>query len=584
MSTTRSAPRWAVVLAGALLGLIVVAAAATPASAHASLVETTPFDGQELSAAPEEVVLTFDEPVVAPTGGLRVYDGDGERVDSGIQREVTTDAVAVALPDDLDDGAYVATYRVVSEDGHVIRGAFVFEVGEGQAVDEDTLAALFAGGGDGLLAVLAGTARAVTYVGVLLLAGAAAWLLVVARSDADADEARRWARRGVIAALVATLVAVPLQAMLASGLGFAALSNTALLGETFGGSVGLAAWVRGVGLAVSLVVLTRPRWLLLPTGVALLSFLLDGHTRTVEPAWLMLVGDAAHLAAGAVWFGGVVLLGLAVRRRRLEDDPVGAATVVARFSWLATWAVGVVVVAGSAMSWANVRQPRALTSTDYGWTLLVKVGLVAGIGLLGLYNNRRLVPAVRTAMRVPAGGSSDAPSVAEDATSGTDAASVATPGAQAREGWRRLAATTRWEALAMVAVLGVTAFLVNLRPAAEAAGITGAFDAYVDVTDDLSVNLVVDPNRAGRNEVHLYVFDETGRPLRSEDLEALTLELELPERDLGPITRTPYVAGPGHWQLDGSDLALPGAWEITVQLDVDRLIRERVTIPVVVNP
>ena len=41
----------------------------------------------------------------------------------------------------------------------------------------------------------------------------------------------------------------------------------------------------------------------------------------------------------------------------------------------------------------------------------------------------------------------------------------------------------------MVLVLAVTAFLVNLRPAAEEAGITGAFDTYVEVTDDLAVNL-----------------------------------------------------------------------------------------------
>ena len=41
--------------------------------------------------------------------------------------------IAVALPDDLPDGSYTATYRVVSADSHPVSGGFVFAVGEGSA-------------------------------------------------------------------------------------------------------------------------------------------------------------------------------------------------------------------------------------------------------------------------------------------------------------------------------------------------------------------------------------------------------------------------------------------------------------------
>ena len=129
----------------------------------------------------------------------------------------------------------------------------------------------------------------------------------------------------------------------------------------------------------------------------------------------------------------------------------------------------------------------------------------------------------------------------------------------------------------------MTAFLVNLRPAAEEAGITGAFDTLVAIPDtDMQLNLVVDPNRVGRNEIHLYVLDDTGRPV--SDLDSVQLELTQPARDIGPIVREPYVAGPGHWQLDGRDLGVPGEWVITLVVGLDRFTEQRVEVPVVVNP
>ena len=151
------------------------------------------------------------------------------------------------------------------------------------------------------------------------------------------------------------------------------------------------------------------------------TFLVDGHTRTVDPAWVMVLGDAVHLLAGAAWLGGLVVLAGVVRTRRREDDPVGAADVVARYSRVATWSLVAVTLAGSAMSWALVRQPRALVGTEFGWTLLVEVVLVAVVILVGAYNNRRLVPAI-TAAAAPAGGAVDTTEDDAPATPDLDAA------------------------------------------------------------------------------------------------------------------------------------------------------------------
>jgi len=116
------------------LGVIALALACPAAAkAHALLEDTSPARGAQLERAPERVSFRFSEPVEAAFGSVRVYDGDGERVDRGSAEHAggRGDAIAVDLRDGLGDGTYTATYRVISADSHPVRGGFVFTVGRG---------------------------------------------------------------------------------------------------------------------------------------------------------------------------------------------------------------------------------------------------------------------------------------------------------------------------------------------------------------------------------------------------------------------------------------------------------------------
>lgn len=121
-----------------------------------------------------------------------------------------------------------------------------------------------------------------------------------------------------------------------------------------------------------------------------------------------------------------------------------------------------------------------------------------------------------------------------------------------------------------------------LQPAREAAGITGVFSTYQDLGTDYEVNLVVDPNRTGVNEVHLYVLDATGRP--AEPGEELSLSFTKPDQDIGPIARVPQDAGPGHWLHTGPELSIPGRWVVGVNVRVSDFEELRTEITVIVNP
>jgi copper transport protein len=563
MGTARTLALLTAVLTAALGVLVLLNV--TPAHAHAVLVSTDPPDGATLDAAPEQVTVTFSEPITPPDGALRVYDSSGERVD-GADAHVPDDApesVVATLDAGLPQGTYVVAWRAISDDGHPIRGAFLFGVGEDVTFDEGLLAQITAGTEERVVGVVAALSRGLTYATTLLASGAAAFLVLVAGpTHRRRPDLRRVCVGAAVTGIVVSLLAIPLQTALETGVGLEAFVRGDLLWTTLDGNYGWSVAVRTAGLAAVAISAAGPAftrsWSPPTAGAgasaAIASFLLIGHTVTTQPRWLVVTSDAVHLAGAALWFGGLVLL--AAYLRRPDDPPDEAAGIVARFSRTAMTAVIAVAAGGLALAWAEVRVPRALFGTAYGMTLIVKVVLVAVVLTVGAYNNRRLVPAV----------------VTRDREEGASRA------------WSQLSRTVRAEGALLVLVLLVTGALVYIQPAREAAGVTGVFSTYEDVGDDHEVNLVVDPNRAGRNELHLYVTHrETFRPLSTLEAD-LHLEIEMPTEDVGPIEREPRVAGPGHWLHAGDELAFPGTWRVVVVVRLDEFEEVRTTIDVPVNP
>jgi copper transport protein len=523
----------------ALLVLVVglLLAGAGPASAHATLLAADPPDGARLDASPAEVHLTFNEHVSASLGGVRVVDHDGARVDRGAVRAVGPD-VTVALAPSLSDGTYVITYRVVSADGHPVRGASTFAVGDAE-VDLTVAAKATAGGNDRQWEVVGAIGRGLAYAGTLLAAGGVAFLLLAHRGGAERRDLRRIVRGAAIAGGAGSLVALPVQAALGTGKGPGSLFESGVLSAVLDDGVALAVALCLGGLAVAVLAVERSRIAALAgAGLAAVSFAASGHTRVGDLATLATVADAVHLSVVAIWGGGAVLLWWTLRTRRRAEpavDPGDTAAVVLRFSSLATVTVLAAGVTGGFLGWDEVRSVHALTSTDYGRLLMAKVAAVALVAGLGAYNHFRLLPALSAG--------------------------------KARAALDRLRTSVRLEAVVLVAVIGLTSVLVLVTPARTAAQ-GGPVERIIELGDVGSVQLVVAPARAGFNQIHLYTFDPEGRP--TDLAESIDLELSLPAAGIGPLERTATRAGPAHAQLNGSDLAVAGRWEITVRLRVDK--------------
>lgn len=555
--SSRQRLRWSA-LVGAVVGVLLVLVPATAAWAHAELVTSTPADGAVLDQAPTEVVLQFSESVSVRPDGVRVLDADGQRVDAG-DASAQGDTVTVPLDGTLGQGSYVVAWRVVSADSHPVHAAFTFSVGRETTIDDSLVAKAFGSGDDRPFEVAAAIARAITYLAVFAVSG---FVLVGGslRRSGEPSPVTRWTMRIGVLGLAALLAQIPLQGALATGRGLTAVREGEVLKLALADGFGLAVLVTACGLLAVLIVRGLPfegaaRHVAMGGAlVAPLGFALAGHTTIISPAILGYLTDAAHALAGAIWFGGLAAAAVVVRRRRRARDPFGAAEAIATFSGWAAATAAAVVVTGSVLAFEEVGGWHALTATTYGRLLLAKVAAVGVVLALAGWNRFRLVPRVAAA--------------AVEEPAGDDAGT-----------WRRLSTVMRAEVGLLVVVLAITGVLVNVVPAK-----TSAAGGAVTVTAPLgagTVDVTVDPARTGRNDIHVYILDRSGRP--DDRYDSATFSLALPAEDVGPLERTPVRAGPGHFQLVATELSLSGDWDITVTVKPDRFTEQSATVTVPVR-
>ena len=247
--------------------------------------------------------------------------------------------------------------------------------------------------------------RGLTLVASGVALGGVAWLLLVLRAEAHVKPDAPIARSLRIIAGSAAITAATQTAVMLVALG--ALADThggwpvAPFLETSFARVALARVALGVGLAALAARMAhrpagRAAWTLLAFAalaqVGASAFMSHAVAR-VDHRGLLLLLDAVHQIAAAVWVGGLAhLTAFAVRARAdAENGPVTArdvSRVVARFSAMAFGAVAALVVAGAVLTWLYVREPAALIGTAYGVMVLSKVILLAGALGFALANFR----------------------------------------------------------------------------------------------------------------------------------------------------------------------------------------------------
>lgn len=509
-------------------GLLIVVAG-QPAAAHALLRRSEPASGELLQAAPARVVITFTEPPDPGLSIIHVLDESGADVEQGKAEPVPGAPLElqVALPS-LPDGVYTVTWRTVSKtDGHVTGSSFAFGVGvapTGAVASPGTVLPSTPSPSP-----LAAVGRWGLYAGLALLLGGCVLGLFVFGGRLPASG---W----VLAA--AWLIA-------ALGLALMTVAERSTVGVSYGtllrSSAGDQLIRQGIGLSVVaiavIVAAIRPRRLgLILLGLAAAGAMLlhaqAGHAGSESPVWFNVGVQWLHLLAVGVWVGGLAWLLLGIRSSG-SSERAG----VGRFSFIAGIALAVVAVTGVVRAIdeiGGVGAWRRLFETSFGVTLLIKVGLFAGLVALGARNRYVNVPAVR----------------------------------ERGERIQSLRRTVGAEVAVAVGIFGVTGVLTQLPPAAHVAAAPSSAPAQVVVTGSdfatsARVRLTVMPGTVGPNHFEAQIADyDSGAPLQAG---SVTLKFSLPgQSELGTPSLDLSRKAPGVWMGEGTSLSMPGAWDVSV--------------------
>lgn len=121
---------------GMAVAAVAVFATAVPASAHDSLVHSTPEADESLATAPESITLTYSGELLVlgdSTQGavVLVIDESGRDWATG-DVEVSGSTVTATVEPGMPDAGYQVRWQVVSEDGHPISGIVPFTIGDAE--------------------------------------------------------------------------------------------------------------------------------------------------------------------------------------------------------------------------------------------------------------------------------------------------------------------------------------------------------------------------------------------------------------------------------------------------------------------
>jgi copper transport protein len=558
----------------AVLALLWLAAAGTPAGAHALLRESDPAAGSSLGQAPRRVLLGFTERPEARLSSIRVLDSGGREVQRGQAAPVQGSPLEFAVGlGDLADGTYTVSWRVVSrDDGHITDGSFAFGVGV-PAPSATPQAQAAPQGATESPSPAAAAARWALYAGLILLVGVAAFGLAVSGRILPAGT------RALLALAAGLTVAGGAARLLDEQARIDAPLGTLLNSSTGQGLLRLAIWVVATAVATGVLAAglePAPRrepalvgggplegepsqvpdrvpevvhsplpgeasapvdvWRLAlvgaTAGITMLLHILVGHAAGPSPLRTVnLLVQWLHLLAVGVWIGGLVWLLAGLRGRERPEQ----LAVVARFSKLAAPVLGLVAVTGLSRALHLAGGWQGLLHSSYGHFLDVKVALFFGLVLLGALNRYRIVP-------------------------------VLADGVRRLDGLRR---NVRGEVALAACILAITAVLSQLPPgkfvvqqaqakppAPPSLQVEGS-----DFATSVRVALSVAPGTPGPNTFTAKVTDYDS----GEDWPATRVSLRFTPRgqpDIAPSTLDLARAGDGLWRGQGSQLSIAGKWVV----------------------
>jgi copper transport protein len=545
-----------------LAGIVVAAAVlALPASAwaHAALLQTVPVASRTINTAPTEVRLRFSEPVEPRFAIVSVTDAAGRQLTDGDPAAAPGSPQTVVTPlRRVPEGWYLVFWRVISADGHPVRGAFTFAVGPNPGPPPQfRVPSLSETATTTQLLV----ARWVVFLSALSALGLFVLRALIARPVVSAVRgcSLRSLNLAFGVALAVALVATPIYALLATAQftlrpfwdlgGVIPAVRSSGFGEDFL-DLELVLGLFAIAATAALVV-DRPEreqrsvaeLLALPSALAaglaaLVLPALAGHAGQKAPRGLSLTLDTAHLTAASIWLGGLiglVVFWLSVGR---AGRAAALAYVVPRFSAVAFGSVLLLIGTGIGQAFQELPTLASLWQTSYGQALIWKIGLLAAALVLAAVNLARTKPRLQ-------GGDASAPLLL-----------------------RRL---VQGEIVFVAAALFAAGVLASLAPPSSALARVQDISARVGpgpVSEAVAkgpyrVHVRVTPNRAAVNNAFELALTRNGRPVRGAEV---ITKFDMLDMEMGEQSYRLRERGPGVFEHSAPALVMVGHWALLFEV------------------
>ncbi|HET8912473.1 MAG TPA: copper resistance protein CopC [Ktedonobacteraceae bacterium] len=483
--------------------------------AHAILLRSEPSQDAILNTPPQQVKMWFSEDLNPSLSTAVVVNTNNQRVDNKDAHIASSDTreMDLTLPTNLTPDVYVVVWRSSSsDDGHVLRGSFIFTIarpdgsvpslnggarpGANVLGGSSSLTGLYTGQFDGPT-LLNFVMISLVELGVVFWVGAQLWLMFVLQpaSDKHPDQRphyeniqrifeKRWSVPILLILLLANIGVLVGQALVITGGDWSGVSLTLLDSMLNNGRFGTFWLMREIVIFLALLIglivwcIKQPSawikavspWLNMILGLALLiAITLSGHASAVPGQTFIfaVLIDWLHLLGAALWVGGMLYIVSSylpvLKKLNLGERTNSLITLLPYYSPWAVAGIVILAITGPFSASFHMTSWMQFLTTAYGRALLVKIVLVGLLMLTSAIHVFWLRPRLKKEYKKYAYLNERA-ALANQATMDLDGAEVPAtrkliqPQLKLREqrlskGTERLTTILRWEPLLGVAVL-----------------------------------------------------------------------------------------------------------------------------------
>ena len=579
--------------------LLILVIGVPSAYAHPFLLDSEPSQAVNAPIGTTQIITKYSEAVEIDFSELKVFDSNGNQIDNGDTTYYEGESSLVITTPPLEDGTYTVTSKVLSKvDGHLVRAAIIFGVGEAQ-VDASLLesqdesettflpeAAARFPGIVGQTVVLGSTISAIAIWGTQRKYFGKENLTLI--NQTYRSKFSKITGAALVGVLASNFVMIAVQTIRLE------TSPMDVLGTTFGVTWLIRMIITIILLGIWFWMERKPRLtnkkhvpMLIVSLALIFTTTMFGHGTASELVAPMIL-DYVHNLLASVWIGGVIFFSFVIlptlaKLDWMEKEKTVLA-ILPRYSGMVTIALGILIITGPTLLWFLESDVTSITNSTYGFLIFAKIFLaLIMIGLGAYFQFKVQRPAVKNLGGAIGAGvfgfGEKPPDISKEGFEPPTIEALAS---------KKLAKPLKASAVTGIILLGVVSLLVNSSlPAgevqtADAQTATFGFSSVL-FSEQAKFDVSVLPVGVGPNTISVVVSTIDGEPM--SDVSGLKIKVSNPQRNISPIEISTIQSSNEVTEFEGeATFGFAGTWQIEIEAQRTQTANESVIFDVLVKP